>query len=215
MSLLSDLGAELVAVVSAVVGALPFVIGYILLVLAAMFVWSFIKRLMTPKHDYGSLKTVTFGDESAVTSNTAASVVSIVLIFLFWGAFTGSKLLPGFLHMPGPYVGESSFTYTASDGTQTDDATVNRFRHGVDVAQGHAEYFACQGYSDGADLAARTGGSLGACRGYLEGWLSQFDVVGTSGIFVIPRGRRLFAGCDCGYPVGVCDGSVELVPWLV
>ena len=136
MSLLSDLGAELFAVIAALVGALPYVVGYILVVLAAMFIWSFIKRMMTPKHDYGSLKTVTFGDESAVTSNTAASVVSIVLIFVFWGAFTGSKLLPGFLHMPGPYVGESSFTYTATDGTRTDDATVSVvvFPLGAEVA---------------------------------------------------------------------------------
>ncbi|MDP5358609.1 MAG: ABC transporter permease, partial [Paracoccaceae bacterium] len=75
-----------------------------------MVIWGANRKLLTPKRDYGSLKTVTFGDESAVTSNTAASVVSIVLIFVLWGAFTGSKLLPGFLHAPGPFVGEGSFT---------------------------------------------------------------------------------------------------------
>ncbi len=125
MSLMSDLGGELVDVVTTIVAALPFIVGYILLILATMFIWSFIKRLMTPKHDYGSLKTVTFGDESAVASNTVASVVSIVLIFVFWASFTGSKLLPGFMHMPGAYIGESSFTYTATAGDVSDDATVS------------------------------------------------------------------------------------------
>ena len=137
MSLMSDLGAELVAVVSTVVGALPYVAGYIAIILGTMFVWSYIKRMLTPKHDYSSLKTVTFGDESAVTSNSVASVVSIVLIFLFWGSFTGSKLLPSFLHMPGAYEGESSFTYTATYEGQSDDATVSVLVHpaGDDVVE--------------------------------------------------------------------------------
>ncbi|WP_045997103.1 ABC transporter permease subunit [Loktanella sp. S4079] len=90
-----------------------------------MVVWRGVKRLLAPKQDYGSLKTVTFGDESAVTSNTAASVVSVVLIFVMWGAFTGSKLLPFFMHAPGPFSGDASFTYTITtpDG-QSDDAQV-------------------------------------------------------------------------------------------
>jgi taurine transport system permease protein len=90
-----------------------------------MFVYGLVKKAVGSIKDYTSLKTVTFGDESAVVSNTAASIISIVLIFVIWGAFTGSKLLPGFLHAPGPFVGENSFTYTleAADGTQ-DDATV-------------------------------------------------------------------------------------------
>ena len=68
-------------------------------------------------------KTVTFGDESAVTSDRWATVISLVTIFLLWGAFTGSWLTP--VHVPGPFVGETSFTYTsqAPDGTR-DDATV-------------------------------------------------------------------------------------------
>lgn len=75
--------------------------------------------------DYTSLKTVTFGDESAVTPNRVASVVSVLSIFLLWGAFTGSKFVPGFLHAPGPFIGDATFTYTAeADGTDPDDATV-------------------------------------------------------------------------------------------
>ena len=124
MRVISDLWGELVAVLTTLFAAIPYVLGYILLILACALIWSFIKRMLTPKHDYGSLKTVTFGDESAVTSNTVASVVSIVLIFLLWGSFTGSKFLPSFLHMPGAFSGEGSFTYTATAGDQTDDATV-------------------------------------------------------------------------------------------
>jgi len=125
MGLFADLWAELWAVLVTLFRATPYVLGYIALILLMMVIWSGVKRLLTPKHDYGSLKTVTFGDESAVTSNTAASVVSIVLIFVLWGAFTGSKLLPGFLHAPGPFLGESNFEYTiTTPAGESDTATV-------------------------------------------------------------------------------------------
>jgi taurine transport system permease protein len=101
----------------------------ILLIYIAIFAVSFfavrlISRRMTHKNDYTALKTVTFGDESTVVSSRAASVLSILTIFLIWGAFTGSKLTP--IHAPGPFEGRSTFTYTlqAADGT-TDDATVH------------------------------------------------------------------------------------------
>ena len=125
MRVFADLWAELVAVLAALVGAVPYVLAYVALILACGFIWTFIKKLLTPKKDYGSLKTVTFGDESAVTSNTVASVVSIVLIFLLWGSFTGSKYIPSFLHMPGAFTGEGSFDYTVTADGQSDDATVS------------------------------------------------------------------------------------------
>jgi taurine transport system permease protein len=125
MELFSELWAELVAVLSTLLSAAPYIIGYVLLILLMMVIWGGIKKLLTPKKDYGSLKTVTFGDESAVTSNTAASVISIVLIFVLWGAFTGSKLLPAFMHAPGPFVGEGEFSYTiTTPAGESDDATV-------------------------------------------------------------------------------------------
>ena len=88
MTLIADLWAELYAVLTTLLGATPYIIGYVLLILLCGFIWSTIKRMLTPKSDYGSLKTVTFGDESSVTSDTVASVVSIVLIFVLWGTFT-------------------------------------------------------------------------------------------------------------------------------
>ncbi|MEM8750556.1 MAG: ABC transporter permease subunit [Pseudomonadota bacterium] len=101
----------------------------ILIVYIAIFVaFFFILRLLAQGilsrgDDFTSLKTVTFGDESAVRPNRWASVISIVTLFLLWGAFTGSKWVP--IHAPGPFTGDTSFVYTmqAADGS-TDDATV-------------------------------------------------------------------------------------------
>ena len=100
----------------------------ILLVYVAVFVIGYIAvRQITGRltriWGVAAQKTVTFGDESAVVSDRWASVISVVTIFFLWGAFTGSKLTP--LHVPGPFVGETTFTYTseAPDGTR-DDATV-------------------------------------------------------------------------------------------
>jgi taurine transport system permease protein len=104
-------------------------IGFIILfVYVAIFFLSFLAvRFLVQKttRDFTSLKTVTFGDESAVTSNRIASIVSVTTIFLIWGSFTGSSWVPGFLHAPGPFAGETSFTYTleTNEGVR-DDATV-------------------------------------------------------------------------------------------
>jgi len=120
-----DLSGELKTLFLSILGALPFFLGYVALILLFMFIWRFIRHQLTPAHDYTSLKTVTFGDESAVKSDTAASIISVVLIFVFWGAFTGSGWLPSPFHAPGPFTGEGRFTYTveASDGSRA-DATV-------------------------------------------------------------------------------------------
>jgi taurine transport system permease protein len=98
------------------------------LIYVAIFVISFfLVRLAVDQTRKGfeARKTVTFGDESAVRPNRIASVISVLTIFFLWGTFTGSALLPSFLHMPGPFVGTATFEYTAraDDGTE-DDATV-------------------------------------------------------------------------------------------
>jgi taurine transport system permease protein len=97
---------------------------YIAIFVGAFFAVRMIASRLTRAHDFTSLKTVTFGDESAVTADRAASIISVVAIFLIWGAFTGSQYSP--IHAPGPFVGDTSFTYTAEapDGTR-DDATVH------------------------------------------------------------------------------------------
>ena len=80
---------------------------YIAIFVGAFFAVKFITDHLESRHDYTSLKTVTFGDESAVTPSRIASVISIVTIFLIWSAFTGSKLTP--IHAPGPFVGLAEF----------------------------------------------------------------------------------------------------------
>ena len=127
---LADLGSELGTLFVSILTSLPVIAVYIAAIVGIMFVWRIIRSALTPKQDFTSLKTVTFGDESAVVSNTAASFISIVLIFLLWGAFTGSNWLPGFLHVKGPFVGQQSFTYTAEDANgNRDDATVTVIVH--------------------------------------------------------------------------------------
>ena len=96
---------------------------YIAIFIAAFFIFKWLVAAWVARKDITSLKTVTFGDESAVTPNRFASVVSVVTIFLLWGAFTGSSWVP--IHAPGPFVGDTSFSYTAKNAAgDTDDATV-------------------------------------------------------------------------------------------
>lgn len=91
---------------------------YVAIFVVSMLVWGRIKA-HRERHDFTSLKTVTFGDESAITPDRVASVISILSIFLIWGAFTGSRLVP--LHVPGPFVGETSFTYTVRNASGAED----------------------------------------------------------------------------------------------
>jgi len=96
---------------------------YITLFILAYFIYTILARQFKSKQKNGSRKTVTFGDESTVTPNRIASVISVAVLFIIWAAFTGSKLLP--LHVPGPFIGSTSFTYTAINAqNQTDRATV-------------------------------------------------------------------------------------------
>lgn len=86
------------------------------------------------KKGFNRLKTVTFGDESAITANRVASIVSVITVFWLWVAFTNSVIpLPKF---PGPYSGDMTFTYTAQleDGS-TDDATVTMRVYREDIQQ--------------------------------------------------------------------------------
>ena len=81
---------------------------------------------------YTSLKTVTFGDESAVVANRFASVASVVAIFFFWGLATGSSLL-GPIQLPAPFLGQTSFEYTAEDSYgKKDKGTVDLLVHTFD-----------------------------------------------------------------------------------
>ncbi len=110
---------------------IPFLI-YVAIFVGSFFVVKYIVKTAS-RSDYTSLKTVTFGDESAVVSDRTASVISVISLFVLWGMFTGSAWLPGFMHAPGPFEGTTSFEYTVQtpDGEQ-DTATVTVIVHPID-----------------------------------------------------------------------------------
>lgn len=209
MELLRGLLAELGTVLATFGAALPWVAVYVGIILALGFVWQLVRARMQPRHDFTSLKTVTFGDASAITSNLVASVLSVLFIFLFWGAFTGSRLVPGFLHAPGPFVGDASFTYTAAlpDGA-TDEAsvTVTVFPFGTEPAA--VEIVPGEGFAqdDAVQVAAYRSEILKATDNDGEG----ATVVAVNGVAVAPEGP----GVDVGW--GVVNvtgrGSLNVTP---
>jgi taurine transport system permease protein len=97
---------------------------YSVIFVAAFLVVRFITQRVTEIHDFTSLKTITFGDQSTVRPDRRASVISVITLFLLWGAFTGSSWTP--IHVPGPFIGDTRFTYAleAPDGSH-DQATVH------------------------------------------------------------------------------------------
>ncbi len=167
---------------------------------AALFVISYvvvraIRRRQT-RHDLTSLKTVTFGDESAITPDRAASVISVLSVFLIWGAFTGSKYAP--LHMPGPFMGETSFTYTATNAAgATDDATVSILVHAA------AERPAIPAIPPGSGFAADDSDIVGAWRSVL---MRPADNDGTGARITAINGQAVTPET----PIRVAHGRVVL-----
>jgi taurine transport system permease protein len=175
---------------------------YIAIFVAAFFAVKFVTSRLEERHDFTSLKTVTFGDESAVTADRTASVISVIAIFLIWGAFTGSKLTP--IHAPGPFVGETSFTYTlrAGDG-RTDDATVNFivFRVGEDVAPAVVD--------PGDGFAKNDSDTVGAWRSKLIRVDSNDEIGREDGAEIVAiDGQPITPGGE----VAVASGSVSMTP---
>ncbi|WP_211659342.1 ABC transporter permease [Paracoccus indicus] len=128
---------------------------YVALFFGAAFAITLIRRRVGQMRDFTSLKTVTFGDESAVRPDRIASVLSLLVVFLVWGAFTGSKLVP--IHVPGPYTGTTSFEYTAEapDGS-TGQGTVTVTVHDAGIGADDPEPGPATGFvtSDTATVAA-------------------------------------------------------------
>lgn len=167
---------------------------------AALFIgaWVVVRliRARRGRNDLTSLKTVTFGDESAITPDRAASVISILSIFLIWGAFTGSRLVP--LHMPGPFKGETSFTYTAANPAgATDDAIVTILVHDVGAKP------AAPAIAPGDGFAQSDAAIVGAWRSVL---IRPADNDGEGAVITAINGQPVVA--DVG--VDVADGRVVL-----
>ncbi len=178
----------------------------ILLIYVAIFVGAFlivryVAGRMTARSDYTSLKTVTFGDESAVRPNRVASVVSIVTIFLIWGAFTGSSYVP--IHAPGPFEGETSFTYTASDGNQSDDGTVYVSVHRPDAKVDLPEIAPGDGFAkdDHAEIGAWRSGLIRVDKNDDLGRDAGMAITAVDGQPIEPGGK-----------VSVADGVVTMTP---
>ncbi len=175
------------------------------LIYAAIFVASFllvkkVLRRARPK-DFTSLKTVTFGDESAVVSDRVASVVSVATIFLLWGMFTGSSLLPSFLHAPGPYEGTTQFEYTVEAGGQRDSATVTVVVHPIGQEPVLPEVDPGEGFATN-DVAAVGRWRSGLIR------VDTNDEIGRDGgaVVVAINGQPIAPGES----VRVADGTVTL-----
>ncbi|MFY0692523.1 MAG: ABC transporter permease subunit [Paracoccaceae bacterium] len=190
----------------------------ILFVYVAIFVLAFlVVRFGTSKalqaSGFNALKTVTFGDESAVTPNRAASVVSVLTLFFLWGAFTGSSLLPSFLHAPGPFMGDTSFTYTARDANgNTDDATVFARVHVVGeeveepVATGPDEGFA---KNDVMTAGAWRSELIRVDRNDELGRKDGVEIVAVNGQPITPGARVKIADGEVGMTP---KGTLNLIP---
>ena len=179
---------------------IPF-LSYLVIFIAAFYIVRYVAA-RTAIQDYTSLKTVTFGDESAVRSNRAASVISIITIFVLWGAFTGSSLLPKFMHAPGPFVGDTSFTYTAEaeDGSQ-DDATVFVRVHRVDDEVSDIEITPGDGFAKDDNL------TVAAWRSKLIRVDKNDEITKSDGAKVVAIDGTAVAAGDT---VDVAGGSVTL-----
>lgn len=168
-----------------------FFLAYVAIFIVAFVVYhEFEKR--TIKKDFTSLKTVTFGDESAVTANRAASVISVITIFLLWGAFTGSKLVP--VHVPAHFKGETEFTYTAQNAAgATDDATVYIIVHGLteQVDKPSLEGREGDGFAknDAAKIKEWTSDLLGAKRNDEGRKEDGFKITHVNGQAIAPEGE--------------------------
>ena len=177
-------------------------IVYIAIFAGAFFAVQFIVRRLTRVSDFTSLKTVTFGDESAVTSDRWASIISVVTIFLIWGAFTGSVIVP--IHVPGPFVGETSFTYTAEapDGSQDDaQVAVRVFEIGVDSETGPPEI------EPGPGFAKNDSFEVGAWRSVLARVDKNDEITKSDGAKIVAINGE---AVNPGDSVKVDDGIVTI-----
>ena len=167
---------------------IPFLI-YIAIFIGAFFAVRIIAA-GARRSDYGSLKTVTFGDESAVTPNRTASVISVLTIFLLWGMFTGSSLLPGFLHAPGPFEGTGTFEYTAQAGDDSDTATVTVLVHPIDTPTDAPEVATGDGWAkdDSVSIGMWRSGLLRVDRNDEIGRDAGAAVVAINGEAIAPGG---------------------------
>ncbi|TMV15332.1 ABC transporter permease [Arenibacterium halophilum] len=173
---------------------------YVAIFMVAFAVVSVMGRA-SARGDYTSRKTVTFGDESAVTPNRIASVVSVVALFVLWGMFTGSSLLPRFLHMPGPFEGVTTFDYTvATPDGQRDSATVTVLVHPIEEEAAAPEVDAGEGWAknDSAAIGVWRSGLIRVDRNDEIGRDDGAEVIEVNGRKLAPGGEVITDGGRVG-----------------
>ncbi len=173
---------------------------YVAIFIAAFFLVRFLTAKATRRKDFTALKTVTFGDESAVKPNRIASVISVLAIFMVWGAFTGSKTTP--IHMPGPFIGDTSFTYTAVNSANEEATAMVVVRvHLLDENPDMPEV------TGGESFARDDADTMGAWRSGLIRVLKNDDVAEGDKLRIIAIDGQPIAP---GERVDVTDGEVSL-----
>lgn len=168
---------------------IPLLIYVFIFVVAYLIVTKVIAK--AHRRVFSSRKTVTFGDESAVRPNRIASVISIATLFLLWGIFTGSTLLPDALHAPGPFQGTTSFTYTAQDAeNNTDDANVTVIVHPRETKVSKPEVEAGEGFAqnDSASVAQWRTKLINVTRNDEDANGGKLQVVAINGESIKPGG---------------------------
>lgn len=186
---------------SLIVGIFGIFLLYIVISGLCYFAYQLFSRFQDTRRGFTSLKTVTFGDESAVTANRVASIAAVVSIFILWGAFTGSKYMP--LHVPGPFVGETSYTYTATNAAgETDEATVTAYVHKVGEVPEMAEAGGGDGFAKDDVIkvgAWRTGNPLKAQNNDVGGTEEGYKITAVNGQTIDP-----------GTKISVDNGEVRM-----
>ena len=181
---------------------IPFLIYVSIFVVAFLVVRAIAARRAV--RDYGALKTVTFGDESAVVSNRTASVISVLTLFLLWGMFTGSALLPRFLHAPGPFEGTGTFEYTVAAEGQSDTATVTVLVHPKDETPEAPDVAPGEGWAkdDSVAIAVWRSGLLRVDRNDEIGRDAGAAIVAINGTSIAPGGS-----VDVGFATVTLSGK--------
>ncbi|PTR12984.1 ABC transporter permease subunit [Cereibacter azotoformans] len=82
------------------------------MILLALYLAAFVTALLLVRLVRRPVLRPAFGDTGALRADRAASLASVVALFLLWGAFTGSVLVP--IHVPAAFTGETSFRYSAA-----------------------------------------------------------------------------------------------------
>lgn len=173
---------------------------YVALFVAAFLVVRLVRSMTARPADLTSLKTVTFGDESAIGADRTASTISVLMVFLIWAAFTNSVLLP--IHVPGPFEGTTEFTYTAENAAgETDEARVRVLVHDVAESPEPLQIAAGDGFArnDSAAIASWRSGLVRVARNDAGGDADGFRIVAVDGQPIA-----------AGETVRVANGAVSL-----